>query len=68
MEPVPPAPTYAIDTQPVSVGLQSAPGSSPVNGVIVRHLQDTQEDAEFAANLTVEAFREKFAHNVTNQK
>ncbi|XP_053396632.1 uncharacterized protein LOC123552723 [Mercenaria mercenaria] len=44
------------------------PGSVQVNGVTVRNLTDTDWDAEFAGRLTVEAFRGKFAHCVTERK
>lgn len=57
-------------TQPLGQGppVSEAPGGTPVNGVTVRFLQDTPEDASFAAKLTVEAFRNKFATNITEEK
>lgn len=59
----------AVYTQPGSnMGLGDPPGVAPVNGIIVRTLQDTPADAEFAGPLTVEAFRGKIAHNVTERK
>ncbi|XP_072044640.1 uncharacterized protein [Amphiura filiformis] len=45
-----------------------APGSTPINGVTVRPLQDTTADAEFAGKLVIEAFRAKMVYNVTEQK
>ena len=55
-----------VTKQPAS--LADAPGSIPVNGVTVRKLRDTQQDAEFAARLQIEAFRNKFAHVVGTHK
>ena len=55
-----------VTKQPAS--LTNAPGSIPVNGVTVRKLRDTQQDAEFAARLQVEAFRNKLAHVVGTHK
>ena len=55
--------------QPTSfTNIEAAPGSTPVNGVTIRYLQNTPEDAEFAGKLTVEGFRGKIAHCVTERK
>ncbi|XP_072044642.1 uncharacterized protein [Amphiura filiformis] len=58
--------TNPVTSQPV--GNSQAPGATPINGVTIRPLQDTPTDAEFAGRLLVEAFRGKFAHNVTEHK
>jgi hypothetical protein len=60
-------PAAPVIAQPGST-LSPAPGSVPENGVSVRLLQDTPADAEFAGRLTVEGFRGKFAHNITERK
>lgn len=61
----PPPPVIA---QPAGSALGPPPGSIPENGVTIRLLQDNQTDAEFAGKLTVEGFRGKFVHNVTERK
>jgi hypothetical protein len=61
------SPIYPVLTQPGS-RLGPPPGAFPENGVSVRVLRDTKEDAEFAAKLTVEAFRGKYVHTITERK
>ena len=55
-----------IIKQPVSLG--EPPGTTPVNGVSVRKLRDTQQDAEFAAKLQIEGFRTELTHAVGTHK
>ena len=56
--------------QPVggASNLGDAPGITPVNGVTVRILRDTPEDAAFAGRLVVDAFRDKAVHAVGEHK
>ena len=56
--------------QPVggASNLGDAPGITPVNGVTVRILRDTPEDAAFAGKLVVDAFRDKAVHAVGEHK
>ena len=61
-------PDPVVYQPPSYTNLSAAPGSIPVNGVTIRYLRNTPEDAEFAGRLTVEAFRGKFAHCVTERK
>ena len=61
----------AIHSQPSSFGVMAGQDSNlyePKDGVTIRLLHDTEEDAQFAGELTIEAFRGKFAHNVTERK
>lgn len=69
-DPTQQVPSSAVYTQPMGFGppVSGPPGSAPVNGVTIRCLQDTPEDAAFAGQLTVDAFRDKFVTNVTEQK
>ena len=51
-----------VTKQPASFG--DPPGSTPVNGVTIRRLQDTEQGAEFAAKLQIEAFRNQLIYNI----
>ncbi|XP_053398045.1 uncharacterized protein LOC128556563 [Mercenaria mercenaria] len=56
-----------IIQQPQS-STEAPPGSVPVNGVTIRNLKDSQQDAEFAGRLKIEAFKGKYVYNITERK
>ena len=61
-----------ITAQPVGTtylpGGEVADTAKDGGHVSVRYLQDTPEDAEFAARLMVEGFRGKYVHAVGEEK